>query len=49
MTPENLLVGLFVEDLPPKALQKLGLAFANLLADSLQAQGLAAPDAAVPD
>ncbi len=29
MTQKNLLVELFVEELPPKALQKLGDAFAN--------------------
>jgi glycyl-tRNA synthetase beta chain len=44
---ENLLVELFVEELPPKALKKLGEAFASLLADALKTQGLAAPDAAV--
>jgi glycyl-tRNA synthetase beta chain len=43
----NLLVELFVEELPPKALKKLGEAFASTLADSLKAQGLAPPDAAV--
>ena len=43
----NLLVELFVEELPPKALKKLGEAFAGALAASLQAQGLAAADAAV--
>jgi len=43
----NLLVELFVEELPPKALKKLGEAFATVLADSLKAQGLAAADAAV--
>jgi len=43
----NLLVELFVEELPPKALKKLGEAFAGVLADSLKAQGLAAADAAV--
>jgi glycyl-tRNA synthetase beta chain len=43
----NLLVELFVEELPPKALKKLGDAFAGMLAASLQAQGLAAADAAV--
>ena len=42
---KNLLVELFVEELPPKALKKLGEAFAALLADSLKAQGLAAADA----
>ncbi|WP_457442686.1 glycine--tRNA ligase subunit beta [Roseateles sp. P5_E4] len=43
----NLLVELFVEELPPKALKKLGESFASVLADSLKAQGLAAADAAV--
>jgi glycyl-tRNA synthetase beta chain len=46
-TQNNLLVELFVEELPPKALPKLGDAFASVLAASLQAQGLAAADAAV--
>ena len=41
MTIQNLLVELFVEELPPKALQKLGDAFASVLADQLKAQGLA--------
>ena len=43
----NLLVELFVEELPPKALKKLGEAFALGLAQSLKAQGLAAADATV--
>ena len=43
----NLLVELFVEELPPKALNKLGEAFAAGLAASLQAQGLATPQAVV--
>ncbi|MFG6441816.1 glycine--tRNA ligase subunit beta [Roseateles sp. LKC17W] len=43
----NLLVELFVEELPPKALKKLGDSFATVLADSLKAQGLAATEAAV--
>jgi len=47
MTTHNLLVELFVEELPPKALKKLGEAFANVLADSLKAQGLAGPHALV--
>ncbi|MFN7855222.1 MAG: glycine--tRNA ligase subunit beta [Acidovorax sp.] len=42
MTTQNLLVELFVEELPPKVLQKLGDAFATVLADQLKAQGLAA-------
>ncbi|MDP3521740.1 MAG: glycine--tRNA ligase subunit beta [Hydrogenophaga sp.] len=37
----NLLVELFVEELPPKALKKLGEAFAGVLFDQLKAQGLA--------
>ncbi|MDD3019054.1 MAG: glycine--tRNA ligase subunit beta [Comamonas sp.] len=40
MTTANLLVELFVEELPPKALQKLGDAFASVLRDQLAAQGL---------
>ncbi len=47
MNPRNLLVELFVEELPPKALKKLGEAFANGLADSLKAQGLAGAQALV--
>ena len=47
MTTKNLLVELFVEELPPKALKKLGEAFAGTLFDSLAAQGLTAADAAV--
>ena len=47
MTTKNLLVELFVEELPPKALKKLGEAFAGALADSLKAQGLAAKDTVV--
>jgi len=43
----NLLVELFVEELPPKALKKLGEAFASLLGDGLKAQGLAAADAGI--
>ncbi|MFD0669441.1 glycine--tRNA ligase subunit beta [Ramlibacter sp. MAHUQ-53] len=40
-TSQNLLVELFVEELPPKALKKLGQAFAGVLFEQLQAQGLA--------
>ena len=40
-TTKNLLVELFVEELPPKALQLLGIAFANLLIQELQRAGLA--------
>jgi glycyl-tRNA synthetase beta chain len=46
-TTRNLLVELFVEELPPKSLQKLGDSFAGVLAASLKMQGLAASDAAV--
>jgi len=44
MTVQNLLVELFVEELPPKALKKLGDAFAGVLFDQLKAQGLTAAD-----
>jgi len=47
MTAKNLLVELFVEELPPKALKKLGEAFAAALANSLKNAGLAASTAAV--
>ncbi|MEY4756195.1 MAG: hypothetical protein RJA34_1093 [Pseudomonadota bacterium] len=47
MTTQNLLIELFVEELPPKALKKLGVAFAAQLADQLRAQGLASADAVV--
>lgn len=40
-TTKNLLVELFVEELPPKALKKIGDAFAHGLAAGLNAQGLA--------
>jgi glycyl-tRNA synthetase beta chain len=42
MNSKNLLVELFVEELPPKALKKLGDAFAGVLLDQLKAQGLTA-------
>ncbi|MGE0332539.1 MAG: glycine--tRNA ligase subunit beta [Ramlibacter sp.] len=45
MSTQNLLVELFVEELPPKALKKLGDAFAGVLLDQLKAQGLAGADA----
>ena len=44
---KNLLVELFVEELPPKALKRLGEAFAAELARELQAQGLAGEHSAV--
>jgi len=40
MSTQNLLLELFVEELPPKALKKLGEAFSHLLTESLKAQGL---------
>jgi len=47
MSSKNLLVELFVEELPPKALKKLGEVFAQTLAQALKHAGLAAADAAV--
>ncbi|MGP1682163.1 MAG: glycine--tRNA ligase subunit beta, partial [Giesbergeria sp.] len=47
MTTQNLLVELFVEELPPKALQKLGEAFAQQLFEQLRSLGLAGADSAV--
>ena len=47
MTTQNLLVELFVEELPPKVLKKLGDAFATVLAEQLKALGLATPASAV--
>jgi glycyl-tRNA synthetase beta chain len=47
MTTKNLLVELFVEELPPKVLKKLGEAFAGVLADQLKALGLASDDSVV--
>jgi glycyl-tRNA synthetase beta chain len=41
MNKTSLLVELFVEELPPKALKKLGEAFAGVLREQLVAQGLA--------
>ncbi len=46
-TTQNLLVELFVEELPPKALKKLGEAFAGTLFEQLKAQGLTASDSVV--
>jgi glycyl-tRNA synthetase beta subunit len=45
MSSKNLLVELFVEELPPKALKKLGEVFAQTLAASLKNAGLAASTA----
>jgi len=47
MSSKNLLVELFVEELPPKALKKLGEAFAATLANSLKNAGLALSTATV--
>jgi len=47
MTTKNLLVELFVEELPPKALKKLGEAFATQLAEQLRTQGLASAESVV--
>jgi len=46
MSYKNLLVELFIEELPPKALKKLGEAFSSALFDTLKAQGLTAVDSA---
>jgi glycyl-tRNA synthetase beta chain len=47
MSTKNLLVELFVEELPPKALKTLGESFAASLSESLKSQGLANADAQV--
>ena len=47
MTHQNLLVELFVEELPPKALKKLGESFANVLFDQLREAGLTAATSVV--
>ncbi len=47
MTHQNLLVELFVEELPPKALKKLGESFANVLFEQLRDAGLTGTDAVV--
>jgi glycyl-tRNA synthetase beta chain len=47
MRTDALLIELFVEELPPKALNKLGIAFAEGLMTSLKAQGLTAEGALV--
>lgn len=44
---KNLLVELFVEELPPKALNKLGEAFSGVLFESLKVQGLTLDNASV--
>jgi glycyl-tRNA synthetase beta chain len=47
MTTHNLLIELFVEELPPKVLQKLGDAFSAVLFEQLKAQGLTASNSVV--
>ncbi len=47
MTTKSLLVELFVEELPPKALKKLGDAFASVLAGQLKDQGLSSAESVV--
>ena len=47
MTNRNLLVELFVEELPPKALKKLGQAFADRIYRCLNDQGLIVPSATI--
>ena len=47
MTSQNLLVELFVEELPPKALKKLGESFASVLFEQLRDAGLTGADAVV--
>ncbi len=44
MMTQNLLVELFVEELPPKALKKLGEAFASVLLEQLKLRGLTSAD-----
>ncbi len=47
MSTRNLLVELFVEELPPKALKKLGESFSSVLAESLKAAELVADGSVV--
>ncbi|WP_310625692.1 glycine--tRNA ligase subunit beta [Limnohabitans sp.] len=47
MTTQNLLIELFVEELPPKVLQKLGDAFSGVLFEQLKVQGLTAANSVV--
>jgi glycyl-tRNA synthetase beta chain len=44
MSTQNLLVELFVEELPPKALKKLGESFASQLFEGLKSRGLVGAD-----
>ncbi len=47
MTTKSLLVELFVEELPPKSLKRLGDAFGSVLVSSLREQGLTPADSGV--
>ncbi|MDP3777199.1 glycine--tRNA ligase subunit beta [Methylotenera sp.] len=47
MSQQNLLVELFVEELPPKALKKLGESFSNTLFETLKLQGLSTDNSVV--
>jgi glycyl-tRNA synthetase beta subunit len=44
ITTSSLLLELFVEELPPKALKKLGDAFSGVLFEQLKTQGLCTAD-----
>ncbi|HYM34995.1 MAG TPA: glycine--tRNA ligase subunit beta, partial [Steroidobacteraceae bacterium] len=48
MAAQNLLVELFVEEMPPKALKLLGESFAKMIAENLSAQGLIANSKITP-
>jgi len=47
MSQQNLLVELFVEELPPKALKKLGESFSSTLFETLKLQGLSSDNSVV--
>ncbi|NOT64828.1 MAG: glycine--tRNA ligase subunit beta [Methylotenera sp.] len=47
MSMKNLLLELFVEELPPKALNKLGEAFSSVLFETLKSQGLVVENSVV--
>ncbi|MBV1775257.1 glycine--tRNA ligase subunit beta [Burkholderiaceae bacterium DAT-1] len=49
MTTDTLLIELFTEELPPKALARLSASFAGTIADELKKLGFAAADAAVTE
>jgi glycyl-tRNA synthetase beta chain len=49
MTSQTLLIELFTEELPPKALPKLATSFANGIADELKKLGFAPADATVTE